>query len=476
MRNRKKQQWMVFLCVVAILTISCYGDTSKVSAQILNERRSVGQINELSPTYHIMAVQDTKDGGSDEEVVTSDAIKENIEPVVVTPVPTQNPTVTKIYFEKKSISLWPKESVYNPPVILDSGAAYQKISWLVDNKNYASVNKKGEVTLKAKGAGKKIKVTATVHYKEKDVAKTLSASYTLKGKQPVKKLKISSGKNYLLVGKKYTISAVCKPDNATKKTVTWSSSNKTYATISQKGKVRVKSAGGGKTVTFTAKTTDGSKLKKSITLRILDTKKPMIALTFDDGPGISYTKRIVNQLKKYNARATFFVLGSQLQSGEARKLVAKSSKYGNEIASHTYNHKNLASLSVADIQKEAADTENLIYKITGKYPALTRPPYGRVNDSVKSTINTPLILWSIDTRDWETRNSSTTISRVLNQVHDGDIVLMHDIYDATAKAAESLIPQLTDRGYQLVTVSELAELKKVTLKKGNLYYSIKKSE
>lgn len=469
-KMRKRQEFIVFLCVVAILVISCYGEVSEANAKILNEGRGISKISYISNTTEVSY---QKGENEKDAVITSGAIKETVEPSVVTPAPTQKPVITKIYFAKKTISLWPKESMYNPPTILESEASYQKISWLVDNKNYATVNKKGEVTLKAKGAGQKVKVTATVYYTEKKVVKTLSASYTLCGKQPVKKLKVSSKKDYLLVGKKYKISAVCTPENATKKTVTWSSNNKTYATISKNGKVQVKSAGTGKTVTFTAKTTDGSKLKKSITLRILDKKKPMIALTFDDGPSIAYTTRIVNQLEKYNARATFFVLGVQLQSKEAKKLVAKSAKYGNEIASHTYSHKNLATLSVADIRKESLDTENLIYKITGKTPALTRPPYGSINNNVKSTITTPLILWSIDTRDWQTRNSSMTISRVLNEVHDGDIVLMHDIYDATATAAETLIPQLVNKGYQLVTVSELAELKSVKLQRGNTYHSMK---
>lgn len=417
------------------------------------------------------------EGGKRETpVVTSGAIEESVDPEVTTtatPVPTKEPKITKMYFKKKTVQLWQREKVYNPPVIMEKGAAYQKISWSVSHKEYATVNQKGEVTLKNKGAGKKIKVTATIHYMEKGVAKTLSAGYMLYGKQQVKKITISVDKDYILVGKKYRLTAVCAPKDATLKAVTWSSSNKKYATISKKGVIQAKSAGAGKVVTFTAKSVDGFQAKKTITFRILDKKKPMIALTFDDGPNVPHTTRIVNQLKAYHARATFFCVGTQLQTKGAKKLVAQSSKYGNEIASHTFHHKNLAVISATDIQKESVETNNLIHAFTGKYPLLTRPPYGSVSEAVKNTITTPLILWSVDTMDWKTRNSNTTIAKVLKEVRDGDIILMHDYYEATAVAAEALIPQLIQKGYQLVTVSELADLKNVKLTRGNTYFSMR---
>ena len=197
-------------------------------------------------------------------------------------------------------------------------------------------------------------------------------------------------------------------------------------------------------------------------------------MTFDDGPSVLYTKRVYQQLKKYDARATFFVLGCNLEkSQDVQKIVKASAKYGNEIASHTYNHKNLATLSVNEIQTEVSRTEQLIKKVTGVVPTLTRPPYGSMNDTVKSAIHTPLILWSIDTRDWQTRNADKTVDSVLGHVKDGDIVLMHDVYDQTASAAERIIPALVKEGYQLVTVSELATYKKAKLKNGTSYCTIR---
>ena len=199
----------------------------------------------------------------------------------------------------------------------------------------------------------------------------------------------------------------------------------------------------------------------------------MVAVNFDDGPSALYTKRIVAQLKKYDAHATFFVLGSMLNSKETKAIIKKADDNGNEIASHTYNHKRLSALSVAEIQKEMLMTKNTIKSITGKEPLCMRPPYGSLNNTVKSSVSLPCILWSIDTLDWKTRNQANTVSVVLNRELEGDVVLMHDIHAPTAGAAEQLIPELVKRGYQLVTVSELATYKGVKLKNGSVYTRIK---
>ena len=196
-------------------------------------------------------------------------------------------------------------------------------------------------------------------------------------------------------------------------------------------------------------------------------------LTFDDGPSYEYTSRIVNQLEKYDGHATFFVLGSHLGGRNIRKLIEKSVENGNEIASHTYDHRNLATLNTAQLQWQFTQTAQKIQAFTGKYPALVRPPYGSYGTTVQQVSTVPLILWSIDTRDWQTRNTSSTVNCVLNQVKDGDIVLMHDIYDTTASAAEQIIPELAKRGYQMVTVSELATYKKAKLQAGKNYSAIR---
>lgn len=183
----------------------------------------------------------------------------------------------------------------------------------------------------------------------------------------------------------------------------------------------------------------------------VDPSKPMIALTFDDGPRASVTNRILDSLSQYGGRATFFMVGTNVpHNGDViRRMVAQ----GCEVANHTNDHKYISKLSSDGIvsQKVAA--------VCGVSPVVMRPPGGYVDAhslSVLGSMGMPAIMWSIDTRDWQHRNAQRTINNVLSQVKDGDIILMHDIYDATADAAVVLIPELTARGYQLVTVSELA--------------------
>ena len=208
--------------------------------------------------------------------------------------------------------------------------------------------------------------------------------------------------------------------------------------------------------------------KKAVFSKV-DPKKPMVALTFDDGPSI-YTKGILDQLEKYNAHATFFVVGERVSTYAS--TIKRAYSIGCEIGNHSWSHPNLASISVKSMQSEISRTDAAIEKVIGKKAALLRPPYGSVDSDVRRYAGKPLIHWSIDTLDWKTRNSSKTISSVLNNVRDGSIVLMHDIYSATRTAAVSLIPTLISRGYQLVTVSELAAYHRTNLKNGSVYYNL----
>ena len=202
----------------------------------------------------------------------------------------------------------------------------------------------------------------------------------------------------------------------------------------------------------------------------VDPNKKMVALTFDDGPG-KYTQEIVDCLKANNARATFFVLGCNVDSYKSSMQAAD--KIGCEIASHTYNHRNLVRLSETEIVEEVEKTDRKIEKAIGKMPNLVRTPGGSVNDTVKEVIGKPIILWSIDTLDWKTRNRDKTVKAVMDHVKDGDIVLMHDIHEPSKEAALILIPRLQREGYQLVTVSELAKYRNHTLKKGEVYHSLR---
>ncbi len=189
----------------------------------------------------------------------------------------------------------------------------------------------------------------------------------------------------------------------------------------------------------------------------IDPSRPMIALTFDDGPKTSVTSRILDSLEANGGRATFFMVGSNVNANAdvIKRMVAQ----GSEVANHTHDHKYISKLNAEGIISQIGSTNQKIEAICGVSPVLMRPPGGYIDArslSVVGNMGMSAIMWSIDTRDWQHRNAQRTIDTVLSQVRDGDIILMHDIYSTTADAAVVLIPELTARGYQLVTVSELA--------------------
>ncbi len=196
----------------------------------------------------------------------------------------------------------------------------------------------------------------------------------------------------------------------------------------------------------------------------------MVALTFDDGPS-RYTNRILDCLAKYNAKATFFVVGNSVSSYP--DVVKRAYNMGMEIGNHTMTHPNLKTLSADSVSRELNGAANKIASVIGVKPTLLRPPYGNYNSTVSSISGTPLILWSIDTLDWKTRNADKTVNCVMNEVKDGSIILMHDLYEASAAAAERIIPQLIKRGYKLVTVSQLAQAKGYNLVNGKAYHSFR---
>ena len=188
----------------------------------------------------------------------------------------------------------------------------------------------------------------------------------------------------------------------------------------------------------------------------VDPSKPMIALTFDDGPS-GATTRILDALEANGGRATFFMVGNRMRSYPS--VINRMVALGCEPASHTWDHSYLTKLSEGQILSNLNQVDDTLQSIAGVRTVIVRPPGGYINDASKAALakrGTPAVLWSIDTLDWKTRNAQKTIDTVLSNVKDGDIILMHDLYETSADAAAVLIPELKNRGYQLVTVSELA--------------------
>lgn len=202
--------------------------------------------------------------------------------------------------------------------------------------------------------------------------------------------------------------------------------------------------------------------------RVIDPNKKLVALTFDDGPS-EYTKRILRTLKQYDSVATFFVVGNRVELFE--DVLKEELEIGCEIGNHTYEHKVLTELNAEQIWLQIFRTNEAVKKVTGEYPTLMRPPCGYDNGSTNCIIAMPLILWSVDTKDWQTQNCYCSVQTVLENVKDGDIILMHDMYEASAEAVETIVPSLIAEGYQLVTVSELAEYRGMILQEGEEYSS-----
>lgn len=201
----------------------------------------------------------------------------------------------------------------------------------------------------------------------------------------------------------------------------------------------------------------------------VDPNKKMVALTYDDGPHGTYTARILDVLEKYGARATFFVVGSRIEYYPEQ--LTRAHNLGCEIGSHTYNHINLPSNTDATIKSEMDKTDALIKKYTGEVAPVMRPPGGSTNSRVLKAVGKPAIMWSVDPRDWDHRNASKTVSHIKNNVYDGAIILMHDLYSSTADATKTIVPWLIENGYQLVTVSELMYYRGVTMETGYTYNS-----
>ena len=196
-------------------------------------------------------------------------------------------------------------------------------------------------------------------------------------------------------------------------------------------------------------------------------QRPMIALTFDDGPG-EYTEELINCLVENNAKATFFMLG---QNVEAYPEIAKElSDAGMELGNHSYSHPDLVTIGAEAAAQQVSNTDAALKAATGFEATVMRPPGGSFNDSVKAAIDHPLIIWSIDTRDWATKSEDQTYQVVMDNAQDGSVVLMHDIHEWSVKAAIRMIPDLIVKGFKLVTVSELAEAKGKTLQSGDAYY------
>ncbi|HFH9838039.1 TPA: polysaccharide deacetylase family protein [Streptococcus suis] len=178
-----------------------------------------------------------------------------------------------------------------------------------------------------------------------------------------------------------------------------------------------------------------------------------VSLTFDDGPNRATTPHVLDILKKYGVKATFFVLGKNVAGNE--DILKRMASEGHEVANHSWNHPSLVTLSSDQVRKEIEDTQVAIKEAIGVEPTLMRPPYGAVNQSVMTVINMPIIYWSVDSNDWQSRNAGAILSQVQGNTYPGSIILLHDIHPTTVEALPSILDYLSKEEYTLVTTTEL---------------------
>ena len=184
-----------------------------------------------------------------------------------------------------------------------------------------------------------------------------------------------------------------------------------------------------------------------------------IALTFDDGPHPVYTAQILDLLREYDARATFFVIGSN--AAQYPDLLQREAAEGHEIGNHTYTHCRMTKATRASLGQEILQCENVVEELTDERPDLFRPPEGKctamISDLAKS-LDYRIVLWRIDTLDWKHRPADVIADEVLSGVTSGDIILFHDYVGGKSQTVEALriiLPALREQGYDMVTVSEL---------------------
>ncbi len=198
----------------------------------------------------------------------------------------------------------------------------------------------------------------------------------------------------------------------------------------------------------------------------------LVAITFDDGPGL-YTSDLIDRLNERDVKATFFIVGSNAEYYP--DVIKKAAESGHQIGNHSYDHSLLTKLSADEIQNEIDSTNRLLKQADGNDTHYLRPPYGEYNSDVASAANSPMVYWSVDTEDWKTLDSQAVYDSIMNNVYDGAIILCHDIYDTSCDGAIMAIDALKADGWTFVTVEELLTRRGISPENGVMYYDAKSS-
>lgn len=180
-----------------------------------------------------------------------------------------------------------------------------------------------------------------------------------------------------------------------------------------------------------------------------------VALTFDDGPSAQYTPKLLDGLEKRGIRASFFVIGENIEKQGNAEILARMKEDGHVIGNHTYTHVNLSKLSEEQVLEELNKTDELIREATGEIPVFARAPYGAEPLAKEKDLERIYVRWTVDPLDWMSEDAGQIVETVVREVQDGDVILLHDCYESSVWGAFQIVDILTERGYEFCTVEEM---------------------
>lgn len=215
---------------------------------------------------------------------------------------------------------------------------------------------------------------------------------------------------------------------------------------------------------------DEAEVEAAVAAMAIDPARKMVALTFDDGPNPSTTRRILQTLSAYGGRATFFLLGERIE--QSQSVIQELLAAGCELGNHTWSHTNLTKVSPGKVNTAVSRVNERVEELFDYRLRLLRPPFGEMDNEVRylaRTLDMAIVRWNVDTLDWSSRDPDKIFANATTDIKNGDIILFHDIYDTTADAIERVVPELVAQGFQLVTVSELLQCSDGGLVYGDAY-------
>ena len=342
-----------------------------------------------------------------------------------------------IAFTKDAIAIGPGLSVRlqtttNHPV-------KQQVFYSVSDENIVTVDESGNLTAHAEG-------TATV---TASLSNGASATQTVTVLPLVSSIEISypySAK--VKIGGAKQLTATAAPASSPEKLV-WASSDTSIATVDQNGLVTGHKKG---YVTITC-TSEFGKVQAAVQLKVCDLVQ--VALTFDDGPSGSLTPQVLDMLQQYNLKCTFFLVGEMVSYN--RSVVTRMGAEGHELGYHTWGHTFLTAMTNQEIKNDFNRVNSLLIELCGRGATVYRAPGGGINERTLTALDLPHIMWSVDTRDWEVRNTDKVCSAILGGLKDGAIILVHDIHPTTITGTKKALDYIfsNDVDVEFLTVTEL---------------------